>query len=132
MYIKNAFRNLLKIRKERALPPAGPKPPVGSNIVLDRIRIRLKQPISDEQWNWLTQHGWRTVDMRSERRRYATVPEKGVIRLLKADGLEREVIHSKMIHLFSEEARAQRRAYRAESNAIAVEMPLLRNSGIGA
>ncbi len=131
MYIKNAFRNLLKIRKDRALPPSGPKPPVGSNIVLDRMRIRLKHPISDEQWSWLTEHGWRTVDMRSERRRYAMVPEKGVVRLLKADGLEREVIHRKMIHLFSEEARAQRRAERTDSN-VPPEMPLMRNSGIGA
>lgn len=129
MIIKNAFRNLLKIRKERALPPAGPKPPVGSNIVLDRMRIRLKHPISDEQWAWLTAHGWRTVDMRSERRRYATVPEKGVVRLLQAQGLEREVMHGKMIHLFSEEARTQRRAERA---ARAAEVPLMRNSGIGA
>ncbi|MBV8634559.1 MAG: hypothetical protein JO002_08730 [Burkholderiaceae bacterium] len=129
MQLKNAFRNLLKIRQERALPPAGPKPPVGSNIVLDRMRIRLKYPISDEQWNWLTAHGWRTVDMRSERRRYAVVPDKGVTRLLQAEGLGREVIHSKMIHLFSEEARTQRRAARAAKEA---EVPLLRNSGVGA
>ncbi|HEX7644726.1 MAG TPA: hypothetical protein VF472_21185 [Burkholderiaceae bacterium] len=129
MSLKNAFRNLLKIRQERALPPAGPKPPVGSNIVLDRMRIRLKHPISDEQWAWLTAHGWRTVDMRTERRRYVMVPERGVLRLLKAEGLEREVIHKKMIHLFSEEARAQRRSERA---AQAAEMPLMRNSGIGA
>lgn len=127
MILKNTLRTLLKIRKERALPPAGMKPPVGSNIVLDRMRIRLKQPISDEQWNWLTQRGWRTVDMRTERRRYALVPEKGVARLLNADGLAREVIHSKMIHLFSEEARAQRRAERAARETEA----LMRNSGIG-
>jgi hypothetical protein len=117
MSLKNALRTLLKIRKERALPPAGFKPPVGSNIVLDRMRIRLKHPISDEQWSWLVERGWRTVDMRTDRRRYVLVPEKGVIRMLKAEGLEREVILKKMIHLFSEEARAQRRADRVASKA---------------
>ena len=117
MFLKNTLRTLLKIRKDRSLPPAGPKPPVGSNIVLDRMRIRLKHPISDDQWGWLILHGWRTVDMRTDRRRYALVPEKGVVRLLNADGMEREVIHRKMIHLFSEEARAQRRAARNASEA---------------
>ncbi len=129
MTIKNTLRTLLKIRKDRALPPAGQKPPVGSNIVFDRMRIRLKHPISDEQWTWLTEHGWRTVDMRTDRRRYALVPEKGVARLLNADGLEREVILRKMIHLFSEEARAQRRAERTER---ASDAQPLRDSGSGA
>jgi hypothetical protein len=127
MFLKNTLRTLLKIRKDRTLPPAGPKPPVGSNIVLDRMRIRLKHPISDDQWSWLIEHGWRTVDMRTDRRRYALVPEKGVMRLLNAEGMEREVIHRKMIHLFSEEARAQRRAARAASAASQADAP-----GVGA
>jgi hypothetical protein len=117
MLLKNTLRTLFKIRKERSLPPAGSKPPVGSNIVFDRMRIRLKHPISDEQWTWLTEHGWRTVDMRTDRRRYALVPEKGVARMLNAEGLEREVILNKMIRLFSEEARAERRAERAARTA---------------
>lgn len=129
MRLKNTIRTILKIRAERELPPAGEKPQVGSNIVLDRLRIRLKYPITDEQWKWFTNRGWRTVDMRTDRRRYTLVPDKGLTRLLAADGLEREVLHKKLVNLMSEEARAQRRADRLAKNS---EIALMRNSSIGA
>ena len=131
---KNSLRTMLKIRADRELPPAGARPQVGSNIVLDRLRIRLKYPITDEQWKWFTDRGWRTVDMRTDRRRYTCVPDKGVVKLLAAEGLEREVLHKKLLGLVSDEARAQRRAVRAEKaeQAKNVEVPLLRNSTIGA
>ncbi|HEY8023365.1 MAG TPA: hypothetical protein VIF60_02280 [Burkholderiaceae bacterium] len=129
MRLKNTIRTILKIRAERELPPPGEKPQVGSNIVLDRLRIRLKYPITDEQWKWFTNRGWRTVDMRTDRRRYTLVPDKGLTRLLAAEGLEREVLHRKLVNLMSEEARAQRRADRLAKNS---EIALMRNSSIGA
>ncbi len=125
MILRNSIRTLFKIRAERELPPPGEKPPVGSNIVLARVRIRLKYPITDEQWKWFTDRGWRTVDMRTDRRRYSLVPDKGLVKLLAADGLQREVLHKKLLNLMSDEARAQRRAEKAAKEA---EMPLMRNT----
>jgi len=125
MILRNSIRTFFKIRAERALPPAGEKPQVGSNIVLERVRIRLKYPITDEQWKWFSDHGWRTVDMRTDRRRYSLVPDKGLVRLLAAEGLQREVLHKKLLNLMSDEARAQRRAEKAAREA---EMPLMRNT----
>ena len=124
--LKNTIRNLLGIRKERQLLPAGPKPMVGSNIVRERMRIRLKYPISEEQWEWFVAKGWRTVDMRGNRRRYISVPDKGLIKLLLADELEREILHQKLIALDSEESRIRRREENAKNNAL----PSLCNSTI--
>lgn len=97
MSLKNSLRTLLKIRVLREPLPPGPKPPVGSNIVRDRLRIRLKYPIASEQWEWFTMHGWRTVDMRTNRRRYTCVPDKVLLRLLNAGELERDALHHRLI-----------------------------------
>jgi hypothetical protein len=125
MILRNSIRTFFKIRAQRELPPPGEKPPVGSNIVFERVRIRLKYPITDEQWKWFTDHGWRTVDMRTDRRRYSLVPDKGLVRLLAAEGLQREVMHKKLLNLMSDEARAQRRAEKAAREA---EMSLMRTT----
>ncbi|HXA46860.1 MAG TPA: hypothetical protein VNW52_04465, partial [Burkholderiaceae bacterium] len=82
--IKNTIRTLLGIRVERETLPPGPKPQIGSNIVRDRLRIRLKYPVSDEQWEWFTQKGWRTIEMRTNRRRYVNVPDKILLKMLHA------------------------------------------------
>jgi hypothetical protein len=97
MSIKDSLRTLLKIRVLRELSPPGPKPLLGSNIVRDRLRIRLKHPISVEQWEWFTKQGWRTVDMRSNRRRYVMVPDKVLLRLLDAKEPDRSALHQRLI-----------------------------------
>ena len=97
MGLKDTIRNVLKIRKERAIAPAGPMPKIGSSIVRERLRIRLKYPITHEQWEWFIRHGWRTVDMRTERREYTSVPDKILMKLLEKSGVERDTLHLRLI-----------------------------------
>lgn len=96
MSIKNTIRNVLNIRKERSLPPPGQKPQIGSSIVRERLKIRLKYHISAEQWDWFTEHGWRTIDMRTNRREYTSVPDKVLVKLLDLEGDPRDVLHQRL------------------------------------
>jgi len=57
----------------------------------------LKYPVSDEQWEWFTQKGWRTIEMRTNRRRYVNVPDKILLKMLHASDLEREVLHRRLM-----------------------------------
>jgi len=98
MNLKNTLRNALGIRADREILPPGPKPPVGSNIVRERLRLRLKFPISDEDWVWLTEKGWRTIDMRTNRRRYFCVPDKFLLKMLDAEPLAREILHRHLLN----------------------------------
>jgi hypothetical protein len=97
MKLKNTLRTLLGIRVERAPLPPGPKPQIGSNIVREKLRIRLKYPVSDEQWEWFTEKGWRTIEMRTNRRRYVNVPDKLLLKFLNADIAERELLHRRLL-----------------------------------
>lgn len=97
MKLIDSFRTLFRIRTQRRRPPAGPKPPVGSSIVNERLRMRLNFPISPEQWNWLTEMGWRTTDMRTDRRQYTLVSETFVTRLLDADEEQRYSLHQRLM-----------------------------------
>jgi hypothetical protein len=97
MSLKNVIRNVFNIRQEREIPAAGPMPPIGSNIVRARLRIRLKYPVTAEQWEFFSSHGWRTADMRKDRRRYMSVPDKILVKLLDRNGAERENLHERLI-----------------------------------
>ena len=97
MKLKDTLRTLMRVRVERELPPPGAKPPIGSSIVRDRLRIRLKHPINSEQWEWFVLQGWRTIDMRTNRRHYTCVPEKILGKLLEAGAPERDVLHRELI-----------------------------------
>lgn len=97
MNLRNKFRNLIGIRTKRELPAPGPMPQIGSSIVFDKYRIRLKYPIGAAQWNWFTQHGWREVGMRTNRRRYVCVPDNFLVKLLDASESERDVLQQKLI-----------------------------------
>lgn len=99
MNVKNTLRTLLGIRVERELLPPGPKPQVGSNIVRDKFRIRLKYPVTDEQWTWFTEKGWRTIDMRTNRRRYTSVPDKLLLKFLNSTGTERDALHQRLMQV---------------------------------
>lgn len=109
MSLKNAIRNVLNIRKARELPPAGPMPTIGSSIVRERLRIRLKYPINAEQWEFFTKRGWRTADMRKDRRRYMSVPDKILVKLLDRSGVERESLHNRLIEAEMKKAAAARK-----------------------
>jgi hypothetical protein len=95
--LRDKLRNIAGIRVERQLPPPTEKPPIGSNIVREKLRMRLKYPISDELWKFLTAKGWRTVDMRLNRRRYTIVPDKVLVKLMKASEIERQVLHARLV-----------------------------------
>lgn len=96
--IKDFIRTLLGIRKTRQRLPPGRQPVVGSNIVRDTLRMHLKYPISKEQWDWLTETGWRTIDMRNTRRTYVSVEDRAVRALLRApDAIERAKVHQAIL-----------------------------------
>ncbi len=98
MPVVNTLRTLMGIRRPRRIAPAGPQPAMGSNIVNGCLRIRLKYPITPEQWHWLTAKGWRTVDMRQDRRHYQTVTDQNVLDLISVDTLEeRDAIHQMIL-----------------------------------
>lgn len=109
MNLKNALRNMLGIRKVRQLPPAGPMPPIGSNIVRGKVRIRLKYPVSNEQWKWFTDNGWRTIDMRTDRRRYVCLADKYLVKLLSTDRGERDAVLQRLIESVGDQDVTNRR-----------------------
>jgi hypothetical protein len=97
MNIKNTLRTLFNIRVERTPPPPGPQPTVGSNIVRGSLRIRPKVPINSEQWEWFSGLGWRTTDMRTDRRRYLCVRNTALLKLLNADKEKRDRLHTRLL-----------------------------------
>jgi hypothetical protein len=107
----HALRKLFGIRRRRHLPPAGPKPPPGSNLARNGLHLRLKTPIDDEQWDWLCMMGWRRVDMRSDRRNYETLSSKAGRALL--DKARREATHASIVAW--EQTRDTKGGYRAPS-----------------
>jgi hypothetical protein len=98
MKLLDELRTTFHIRKERQLPPPSAKPPVGSSIVYETLRMRLNRPITDEQWMWLINRGWRTVNLRTNRRNYVLVSDKFVNRLLDADDESRFQLHKRLIN----------------------------------
>ncbi len=97
MNIKNKIRNVLNIRTERVQLPPGQKPKVGSSIVFEHLRIRLKVPLTQQQWDWFSAQGWRTVDMRTDRRSYTCVPDAVLIKLLNAEPERRMDLHARLL-----------------------------------
>lgn len=96
MNLIHKLRSLFGIRRERQTPPLGSKPQVGSILVRNRLKLRLRTPLEDEQWEWLGQMGWRRVDMRANRRRYEALPDQTMRKLL--DKNHRLAAHQKIIN----------------------------------
>jgi hypothetical protein len=105
--LKDKLRSLAGIRKERQLPPIGEKPPIGSNIVREKLRMRLKYPVTDELWKFMSSMGWRAIDMRYNKRRYTMVPDKVLLKLIKADEIERHVLHARLVKVGKREKNPQ-------------------------
>jgi len=72
------------VRKERALPPAGPKPRLGAKIVKDDVRITVQAGLTDATWKWLLDQGWREESFRNSRRAYREAPPSRVAELFDA------------------------------------------------
>lgn len=87
--LKDRIRTMMGVRIQRQVLPAHGKPSLGGSIVKDRFRIRLKHPIDDETWNWLSDLGWRAMPVNNNRRKYTVVSERAFERLLKADPVMR-------------------------------------------
>ena len=107
MNLLHKLRSLLGIRRERQIPPPGPKPQVGSILVRNHLKVRLRSPLDDEQWEWLGQMGWRRVDMRANRRRYQALPDQTMRKLL--DKNHRTTAHEKIVTYEQRKAAKARR-----------------------
>lgn len=117
--LKDKLRSMAGIRKERQLPPPGEKPTIGSNIVREKLRIRLKYPVNDELWKFLTSMGWRTIDMRYNKRRYTLVPDKVLLKFIKANEIERHVLHARLVKVNRREKQSDNASASGSQNASA-------------
>lgn len=95
MNLIHMLRSFLGIHTERQILPLGAKPQVGSILVRNRLKLRVRTPLDDEQWQWLGQMGWRRVDMRANRRRYEALPDQTMRKLL--DKSHRHTAHQKIV-----------------------------------
>lgn len=103
MNLINFLRTLFKIRVQRKLIAPGSMPPIGSSIVLDNLKIKLKHPINEEQWFWFSRHEWRVIDMRMNQRSYISVPDDVLLKLLSMNWSDREELHTRLIRAKPEE-----------------------------
>ena len=82
--VRDWWRGLLRVRKDRALPRRTAKPAIGATIVLRDLRITVQAGLSDELWVWLLDAGWRELTYRPDRRHYREIPSSWVTRLIDA------------------------------------------------
>jgi hypothetical protein len=90
--LRSQLRDLLHLRKERRLPPRGPKPAIGDFVVFRDLRMTVQAGLSDSLWHWLLEHGWREQRYRPERRHYRELPVIAVTELFDAPESEREAL----------------------------------------
>lgn len=98
-------RTITGVRRARQLSQSKEKPPAGTSIVRENLRMRIRYPIDDELWQWLLSMDWRAMPLSNNRRRYRLVAEKVVLKLFKADQAERQAMHNKLIGSPSEASR---------------------------
>jgi hypothetical protein len=104
MKLVHTIRRALGVRRERALPPVGPKPRLGARIVNGDLRMTVQAGLTEATWRWLTEQGWREQSFRNDRRAYREVPPSMVASLFDAaDPDER----AQMLHIAVSEARAR-------------------------
>lgn len=89
--VRDQVRTLLKIRRERGLPPAGAKPALGAKLICGDVRMTVQAGMSQSLWQWLIQQGWREVTFRPDRRRYRDLPTAYVTRLIDSATVEERI-----------------------------------------
>jgi hypothetical protein len=72
------------MKKDRAAPRRGGKPPIGSLLVREDLRLTVQAGLSDDLWQWLMENGWRELTYRPDRRHYRELPASWVTRLIDA------------------------------------------------
>lgn len=78
-------RRACGVRVERSMAPIGRRPPIGTYIAKEDVRMRVTHEFSDDAWQWLTMSGWRVIYLQSDRRRYRSAPKRAFERLAEAD-----------------------------------------------
>ena len=84
MRVFDSVRTILGMRRQREMPPPGPKPRLGARIVKDDVRITVQAGLTDATWHWLVVHGWREDTFHNDRRGYREVPPSLVAQLFDA------------------------------------------------
>lgn len=107
----DTIRTLLKIRKERSIPPMTSMPQPGASIVKDHYKIKLMQPCAPEVWVWLMQLGWRVCSVRNDRRQY-TILHKDTIHYLNT--AEEEKRQRVLEHFMAGKSAPKKRSRSAE------------------
>lgn len=87
------FRRGRPAKERRRLPAAGGCPRVGAKICRRHVTMTVTQPLQQDLWDWLVLMGWREAKVGQERRRYKSLPEVTLKRLIVADRSEREVVY---------------------------------------
>jgi len=90
--VRNQFRNLLGIRRDRAMPRRTHKPAIGSRIFLGDVRMVVQAGMDRELWGWLQDQGWREVVVRPDRRSYREVPSSWMTLLIDSPPEHRESV----------------------------------------
>jgi len=88
--IRDKIRSLLNIRVQRLSSGLGPKPRVGSRIVLGRMRMLVTCVPSDDLWSFISLLGWREIKVARDRRQYVDLPRASFEQLMRARPIQRE------------------------------------------
>lgn len=90
--VRNQFRNLFGIRRDRATPRRTPRPSVGARIFREDVRMVVQAGLDRELWGWLQDQGWREVIVRPDRRTYREIPSSWMTLLIDAPPEHREAV----------------------------------------
>lgn len=90
--VRNQFRNLLGIRKERRPPRRTHKPVLGTRIFLGDVRMVVQAGLDRDLWSWLQDQGWREANVRPDRRTYREVPSSWMTLLIDSPPEHREAV----------------------------------------
>ena len=95
--IRDKIRSLLNIRVARTDSGLGPRPRVGSRIVLGRKRMLVTCTATDELWSFMSLLGWREVRVPRDRRRYLDLPRGSFEQLTRAKAAQREARYKAVV-----------------------------------
>jgi hypothetical protein len=108
---RTRLRSLLGEQIPRSLPRRSRKPRIGAYVVHveEGLRLVMQAGLSDEQWLWLMDRGWRVPPYHPDRRAYRDIPVSFVTRFIDADFAHREQILFEAIMSAQEKPTAVRR-----------------------